>query len=531
MLTSDRAPSESASPPRAQPRRSRLDSVAVWTRGYRWQPAYLALLFAVAATIAFLIAAPPVGDLFAARARQSAAAHGVGLRYWFAWFGGTVPGHYSVLAPLLSKLADVRVLGAIATVLIPPLCHRLVRGSARPLLATWVAAVAASFNLWSGRVPFAVGTVLMLVALLFVRSNRRYAAAAAGTLTALVSPVSGVFLILGIAGVYLHDPVRRGTTIATAAASGSCLIGVAVYFGMPGSEGFRLDQATLCFATILVMILARPPAYLQTILVISAIACPLLMVVPNGMGSNFERFTWLCLPVAIAATARAPWPVWFVATGFALGCSIGQSVKDLTVASNSISDASYYTSLTTELDHTAGLTNYRVEVIPDGTHAAAFVLLDHAQLARGYETQSDNQLNAVLSSPSLDAITFKVWLDNNAVGYVAINRETLKSGPEDRLVRTKTPRYLTLAWSDARWKLYRVSDPSPIAAPPARVVDADQASIVVETPQPATIALRIHWSRFLHAEGPGGRRGTLRSDGQGFTTLIAPVAGRYVVTG
>lgn len=513
------------------PRRPLVDSAIARLRAYRWQPAHAALLFAVAATVAFLIAAPPVGDLFAARARQSAAAHGVGLRYWFAWFGGTVPGHYSVLAPMLSKLADVRVLGAIATVLIPPLAHLLVRGSARPLVATWVAAVGASFNLWSGRVPFAVGTVLMLVALLFVRRNQRYPAAAIGAVTALVSPVSGVFLILGIVGVYLHDPRRRATTIATALASGSCLVAVALYFGMPGSEGFRLDQALLCFATILTMMLARPPAYLQSILVISAVACPLLMVIPNGMGSNFERFTWLCLPVAIAATARARWPIMVVATGFALGCSIGQSVKDLTVAANSISDASYYTSLTTELDHTAGLADYRVEVIPDGTHAAAFALLDHAQLARGYETQSDNSLNAVLNSPDLDAVTFKVWLDNNAVGYVVINRETLKSGPEDRLVRSRTPRYLRLVWSDARWKLYRVSDPSPIAAPPARVVDAGQASLVVETPRPATIAVRIRWSRFLHVTGPGGHRGTLRSDGQGWTTLIAPVAGRYVVKG
>ena len=30
--------------------------------------------------------------------------HGVGLHYWFSWFGGTVPGHYSVLTPYVLKI-------------------------------------------------------------------------------------------------------------------------------------------------------------------------------------------------------------------------------------------------------------------------------------------------------------------------------------------------------------------------------------------------------------------------------------------
>ena len=61
-----------------------------------------ATLFAAVTAVAFVIVRPPVGDIFAARARQSAALHGVGERYWFSWFGGIVPGHYSVLGPLLS---------------------------------------------------------------------------------------------------------------------------------------------------------------------------------------------------------------------------------------------------------------------------------------------------------------------------------------------------------------------------------------------------------------------------------------------
>ncbi len=498
---------------------------------HRLKPVYLAPLFAAAAAAAFLIASPNVGDLFAAQARQSAAAHGVGLTYWFSWFGGTVPGHYSVLGPLLSRLADVRVLGAAATVLIAPLCYWLVRGSRHPALATWAASIGASSSLLSGRVPFALGTVFMLLALIAVRGNRRCAAAAAGAATALVSPVSAVFLVLGVAGVFLHDPVRRTTTVLTSAAAGVVLVSVAAYFGMPGPEGFPLGEGVLTAATLGLMLLARPSPSVQAVLVLSLVACPLVVLVPNGMGSNFERFAWLCLPVAVAATARARLSVLLMATLLGLGCTVVQTVLDLDVASKSISSTSYYARLSAELDRTRGLSNYRVEVIPDGTHVAAYALLNHAQLARGYETQSDNALNGVLGSPALDATTYKLWLDNNAVGYVVINRTTLKSGPEDRLVRAGDLPYLRLAWSDRDWLLYRVADPSPVAAPPARVVDADQDNLVIETPRAATVAVRVRWSRFLHIVGPAATGATLQSDGQGWTTLTTHSAGRYVLTG
>jgi hypothetical protein len=490
----------------------------------------VAPLFALLAAAAFLVISPPVGDLWAARARQSATAHGVGLRYWFSWFGGTVPGHYSVLAPYLTRIADVGVLGALATVAITPLCHRLLRGTRHPALGTWTAAVASSFSLWSGRVPFALGSAVMLIALLCVRADRRIPAAVAGAAAALVSPVSGAFLLLGLTGVFVHDSRRRATSVATAAATGASLIAVALYFGLPGPEGFQPKQATLAGIAIAAMLFTRPPVYLRTVLIISLVACPLVALVPNGMGSNFERFAWICLPVATAATARARWQPTLLVTAFAVSCGITGSLHDLTVAAQPISAGSYYVGLDAELDHTAGLANYRVEVVPDGTHVAAYALLNHAMLARGYETQSDHKFNAVLASPSLDAVSFKIWLDNNAVGYVAINRTTLSHNPENRLIRSGRLAYLTQVWGDAHWQLFKVATPSPVAAPPARVVDADQANLVVAVPRAASIPLRVRWSRFLQVRGPA-TSGRLVPDGQGWTTLVARRAGDYVITG
>lgn len=493
--------------------------------------ARLAPVFTLLASAGFLLIQPPVGDLWAARARESAAAHGVGLTYWFSWFGGTVPGSYSVLAPYLSRIANVGVVGAAATIAITLLCHRLVRGSRHPTVATWLAAVGTAFSLWSGRVPFAVGTAVMIVALLCVRARRPGAAALAGVATALVSPVSGAFLILGLAGVLVHLPRFRRTATSAVVGTGVPLIAMAGYFGMPGPEGYPANQAIFAAAAIALMLVLRPDPYVRTVVIISLIACPLLAIVPNGMGSNFGRFAWICLPVAVAATARARPAITVLAGASALLFGIVGSAHDLFVAAQPMSNASYFTNLVAELDRIPNLAEYRVEVVPDGTHAAAYALLGHASLARGYETQSDNSLNGVLKSPSLNATSYKTWLDDNAVGYVVIDRTTLAHGPEDSLVRPGKLPYLTEIWSDAHWRLFRVGAARPIMAPPTRVLDAEQASLLVSSPRAGTFGLRIRWSRFLSAQSVDGAPARLAPDGHGWTTFTCDRAGNYVIRG
>ncbi len=489
-----------------------------------------ALAFTVAAAALFAVARPPVGDFWAAQARQSAALHGVGLQYWFSWFGGTVPGHYSVLSPFLSRFVDAGVLGAAATAVTVALCRLLVRGTPHPTAATWLAAVAASFSLWSGRIPFAAGTALMLVTLLLMRGRRPVLAAGAGAVTALVSPVSAAFLVLGLAGVVLHDPVRRRLALWTAGGAGACLLGLGAYFGMPGYEGFRVTHAALTGLSLLVLLAARPPAQLRTVILLSVVACPLLVVVPNGVGSNFERFAWIYLPVAVAALGQARRAVVVLAAAGAVSMGVVGSVHDLYVAAQPMSQPTYYRGLLHELDAIPNLPDYRVEVVPDGTHIAAYALLNHALLARGYETQSDNKLDSVLMSAGLDATSMRHWLDVNAVGYVVLDRHTLAPGPEDRLVRSGDLPYLHQVWADQHFVLLAVRAPTPLVERPARVADADQASLTVSAPRAGTYGVRIRWSKFLQlARGGSGAR--LAPDGAGWTVLSVPAPGRYTVTG
>ena len=467
-------------------------------------PAVPPTLLAAAGAIAFLIVHPAVGDLWAARARESAASHGVGLTYWFSWFGGgSTPGNYSVLTPYLSVLFGAALLGALATVAITPLCWRLVQGTNHAMAATWTATVVTGFSLWSGRIPFAVGTAVSVAALIAVRGRRPWPAALGTVLAVFTSPVSGAFIAFGLAGTLLTDRSYRLITATTIGATGLALGFVALVYGTPGPQGFRAWDAGLVGAALLVFLLARPPRALAVVVLLALAACPLLVVIPNGMGSNFERLVWICLPVAVVATAGVRAPLALLAVALAVGSGVRGTVTDVRIAEEPSAAVSYYSSLIGELDTLPDLNDYRVEVVNDGTHTAAFALLNHAALARGYETQADNALNPVLSSnTALNPVSYRSWLDDNAVGYVALPTVAVHVNPEYRLVSTVPLPYLSPVWSDPAWTLMRVSRPSPIVAAPARMLDADQSNIVIDVPRSGQAHLRVRWSPYLRADGP-----------------------------
>lgn len=497
-------------------------------------PALPPTVLAMAGALAFLLVHPPVGDLWAARARQSAAAHGVGLTYWFSWFGGgTTPGNYSVLTPYLSTLVGAALLGAIATVAVTPLCWRLVQGTNNPLAATWTATVAAGFSLWSGRIPFALGTAVSVATLIAVRDRRRCVAAAGTVLAVLISPVSGAFIALGLTGTLLVSRSHRLISATTIAATGLLLGIVAVLYGTPGPQGFDAGQAAIVAVALVVLLLARPPRFLGVVLLLALAACPLLVAIPNGMGSNFQRLVWICLPVAVVATARIRLRLAVAAVAVAVISGAWGTVGDVEVAAQPSASASYYASLAGELDTLAGLDNYRVEVVNDGTHTAAYALLGHAALARGYETQADNALNSVLmSKTNLTPASYQVWLDNNAVGYVALPTTVVRPNPEYSLVSAGRLRYLSPVWSDPTWTLMRVSDPNPIVAAPAKMLDADQAKIAIGVPRAGSVHIRVRWSQFLRADGPDDApAAVLTDDGYGWTVLTARRPGQYVLHG
>jgi hypothetical protein len=141
-------------------------------------------------------------------------------------------------------------------------------------------------------------------------------------------------------------------------------------------------------------------------------------------------------------------------------------------------------------------------------------------------------LTAGRGPASLNAATFKIWLDNNAVGYIAIGKRSLHPNAEYKLVSAGELGYLSKIWANTDWTLFGVADPTPIVPASARITDADQSNMTIEVSHPGTVPIRVRWSKFLAADGPQHSPGvTLRGDGYGWTILTAPLAGLYVPQG
>ena len=521
---SDTGPS-GAGPVRSWPRRlDRSRTSALWPT-----------VVAVANALAFYVVRPNVSDLQAALARASSAAHGVGLGYWFQWFGGgSTPGNYSIITPYLSSLIGAVGVGVLATVAITVLTRRAAAGTAHPTAAVWVVTFVAGLNLWSGRIPFALGCALAVVGVIGVRERRTWLAVVGIVGTSCCSPVTAAFLAFGLAAVFLVEKDYRRLVFQLVALSGVALLGIAVFFGNPGPQGYPALSAGLAASAALFMLIAKPVPAVRVLLWCTAIAAPLIFLIPNGMGSNFSRLPWLCLPAVVVATATARRRLVALALVPALACAGYATASDLLHSSRPAASAQYYQPLIAELGRAGDLTNHRLEVVQDPTvHTGAYALLGHAALAGGWETQEQHKLNHILDDPALDATSYKIWLDNNAVGYVAFNVHDTTTSPEYKLVSEQAPAYLTRVGTRGGWVLYRVAHASPIVAAPQRLISAGQASMVISVPCACRFSIRVRYSKFLIADiaGRPDSAAQVQDDGSGWTTLTTRRAGTYTLHG
>jgi hypothetical protein len=494
-------------------------------------------LFVVANAIAFLVVRPGVNDLWAARARALAAEHGVGLTYMFNWFGGgATPGNYSVLTPYVSAIIGAETLGALSAVGILAAAWVLLRRSPHATTALCIVAVGACANLWSGRIPFLFGSLFAVAAFAAVRRERTVLGSVLSVVSVCCSPVSGAFIALGLAGTFISEPTKqyRRICLITIGVVFTALVLVAIAFGNPGPENFSLWLTLELLGGLVLCLLAAPAPWVRTTIWLSFLVVVLVFLIPNGLGSNLVRWGWFYVPVAAVATSSRRLIVALALIAPMVGAGVQATVADLANSTDPTSTAAFYRPLAHELDKLSDLTTYRVEVIAhgfsQGSHAGDEALLNHAMLARGWETQEDQALNAILGSPALTQISFKVWLDNNAVGYVAIPRQAVKSSPEYDVVANGTP-YLHRVWESVDWQLFRVTHATPIVGKPASVMLRSQARLEVRIPCRCSISMRLRYSKFLKATTRAGVRATVTDDGSGWTLLTTTTPGDYSLEG
>ena len=463
------------------------------------------LLASSAVIVAWALHQPRTADL-AAQVYRAGLFERVGWVLWDnGWFGGhTVPG-YSLLTPWLMANLGIGVTGVAAAV-VTTLTFAAVARRLRPRWVwptAWVAWAAAG-DLLIGRVTYAVGLALALLAVLALLRGRHAVVASvlAGTCAA-ASPVAGAFLTLALA---IWWTVERDRVILAACGCGATVtIGCALVFGDGGSQPYSAGGAAIAVAIALALRLglARDALLARRALLAYMLVATACWLLPTPMGSNVARLgVAFALPVALLARRRVPTAyVAVVASAAAvwlLFAPVTEVAKSLAAPDT---QPRFFRPLLTQLRQRVR-TPARVEVVPSSTRWESVYVGARYPLARGWETQLDRARNMLFYRPRLSGAEYVRWLHANAVSFVALSRAPRERwGRREEQLLDRGVAGLDLVWASTDWRLYRVRAPQPLASG-ARVLRMGADRVVLSATAPTTVLLRVRWSRYWTG-GPG----------------------------
>lgn len=503
---------------------------------------WVTAVLAAALGAAYLLLPPMGSDLAAQVARaEFFTAHGytpVDLR----WYGGVNQLGYSLISQPVMAVLGVRVTGALAVLAASVLLAVLFRrtGAPRPWLGALVGTACVAGNLVSGRVTYGLGVALGLGALVLLTVPRlRWLAVLPALLAAATSPVAALFLGLAGAALLLSGRVANGLLIAVPAALPLAV--TALLFGDGGWMNIsRADTVRAVVASLVVAVLV-PLRPVRIGGVLSALGVLTAALVHTPVGLNATRLSVMFALPLLAAYAALPRrltphavPLWGLLPFLVLACWWQPLVvvADVRDVGNTTADPAYFAPLRDRLAREP-LTG-RVEIPATRNYWEAAHMGD-VPLARGWLRQADIDRNPLFfaripgatgTGVPLTADSYRAWLADHSVQFVAVPDAPLSwSGrPEADLVTAGLP-YLTPIWSDTHWRLYAVTDPQPIVAPPARLVEQTAAAVTFEVPAAGDVVVRVRHSRWLRVSGGA----TVKASGD-WTLIRVSAPGRYTLT-
>jgi hypothetical protein len=496
------------------------------------------LAFAALLLAAWLIADPRTPDL-AAQVYRVDLYRQVGFAVWDEhWYAGHhLPG-YSLLFPPLGALMGVRLLGALAVLASTVLFERLVR-SVYGDAARWGAgffALAATADVWAGRVTFALGVALALGALTALRGGHWPWAALLSAACAAGSPVAGA--LLGLAALTWTLAERDvHPVLVLAVPAGAVVLALALLFPEGGYEPYPILSFAATAAVVLAFLwaLGRREHMLRIGGVLYLAVCVACLVVHSPVGSNIERYgvllagpLLLCaalrgrgagrgasVALVVALCASAVWMVW------------GPVRETAAVAGSEATSASYYVPVERFLAARGG-GSVRVEVPLTRSHWEAALLAPKVSLARGWEKQLDSKYDSVLLSKGLNATGYERWLREQAVAYVALPDVALdpSSAREGRLIRGGLP-FLREVFRSAHWRIYEVLAPTPLLSGPGRLTSLGHDSFSLLAASAGSFVVRVHFTRYWTLTAGAG---CVRQAPGGWTALSVRTPGAVTVS-
>ncbi|MBB5115407.1 hypothetical protein FHU28_005246 [Micromonospora echinospora] len=351
--------------------------------------------------------------------------------------------------------------------------------------------------------------------------------------------VHAVVTSLLVAALVAYRPVRVGALLSAAGVLASALL--------PTPVGLNATRLVVMFALPLLAAAATPPAWLTASRLGGRLGAARLGAGRGGVGPDSADRGGVD-PDSEGRSDSGPAGTGRLGEGrsrravgaaglaalLAVVCWWQPPVvtADLRSADDPTADPAYFAPLRAELAR-RGLTG-RVEVPPTRNYWEA-ARMGEVPLARGWLRQADIDRNPLFFTtvPGADGtgipltpVTYRDWLADNAVQYVAVPDAEFSwvGRSEAKLVELGQP-YLTEVWSDRHWKLYAVADPTPLVGAPGELVRQDGASITFRTPAAGPIPIRVRHDRWLTASDGA----TVTRDGE-WTTVTVPRAGTYTLT-
>jgi hypothetical protein len=451
------------------------------------------------------------------------------------WYGGNEVLGYSVLFPAVSAALTPQLAAALAATGTATVFTVLARRhfGDRALAGAVLFAAATAADLYSGRLAFAFGALPALGAVLALDSRRTVTAGCLAIVAALCSPVAALFAAL-VAGGYvlggvilaLEDPTRGHTTGATArSAARAAIPGMAVIvaalapvlliswiFPQGGSEPFAFTTMLplVGIAVIALILLPREQVRLRAGVAVYAVATLALYVIPTPIGSNIARMgTFAALPlVALVCWGRRPRLLALVFLPL-LYVGWSPSVRDA-ISGNVDHTASttFYRPLLRFLDRqatTPGTSPFRIEIPFTSFHWEAYEIATRFSLARGWERQLDIRYNHIFYGGRLTAGSYKRWLHDNAVRYVAISSAVpdYSARAEVTLIDSGLP-YLHPVFRSQNWRVYKVANATPIVQAPAQLQRLTAGSLTIRVPKPGTYTLRMRFTPYWQLSAGSG---------------------------
>jgi hypothetical protein len=495
------------------------------------------VLGAIALGIAWLVVHPATADL-AAQEYRTGLWRREGFVIWDAqWYGGHHEPGYSLLFGPLAALLGPRALGFVAGVVAVAGFTVIARRQPQwPRLTAWLFAAGVMTNVLVGRVPFALGIALAVLAWLCADAQRfRPAmlslAAVLALATVWASPPAGLFLALAGAARRLSGE-RRDTAAAIVLAVPPVIGGLAVAIAFPegGRDHFAATAFWPTFALGVAGLALLDPR--RRALRLGALAALVglvaAFVIPTSVGQTALRPLVILGPALLALGLR-PGGRRTMAAAVVVG--VGLLYLQWLPAVRAIAEAqgdpstktSYYDEVLRIVDRERG-PGERLEIPLTLNHWEAAVVAPRVPLARGWHRQLDEEANPLFyDHRPLTAERYESWLYDRAVRWVALPAVPLdfSARREAALLRAGVPGLRLVLRSD-RWTIWEVLPIPPPATGPARLAGAGTDSFQLAVRQPGRIRVRATYTPYWTIVRGDG---CIERGAGGLTEVVARKAG------